>query len=455
MLPSRIWYPALVAAGLQLTAAMQLIIADPVSIKNAARTVAYGMMTYYTGNASTSQVGLLPPPYYWWEAGAMWGALVDYWYYTNDSTYNNVTTQALLSQVGPKNDYMVPAQQFDEGNDDQSFWGFAVMSALERNYPAPPSTSPQWLPLVEALWNTQVPRWDMTTCAGGLKWQIFSSNAGYNYKNSIANGGFFQLAARLARYTGNQTYVDWAEKIWDWTARVGLIDNKYNVYDGTDDTINCTAVDHDQETYNVGIFLYGAAVLYNYTNGSTIWESRTTGLLNAAAYFFSPFPNATHIMYETICEKDSSCNNDAQSFKAYLARWMWATTQVAPYTRGAIMALLRPSAQGAAASCSGGKYDVTCGSRWYTNAFDNVYGVGEQLAALEVIQGLLINDTAPPLTGPNVDIAAAASVSSVPVPSTSPAGTIPAKKGQGSRSMGGIALGRIVCIGIAFVALFS
>lgn len=385
----------------------------------------------------------------------MWGALVDYWYYTNDTTYNNVTTQALLSQVGPKNDFMVPAQQFDEGNDDQSFWGFAVMSAVEKNYPSPPSTSPQWLPLIEALWNTQVPRWDMTRCGGGLKWQIFSTNAGYDYKNSISNGGFFQLAARLARYTGNQTYVDWAEKAWNWTERVGLIDHNYNVFDGTDDSINCTAVDHDQETYNVGVFLYGAAVLYNYTNGSTVWETRTTGLLNAAAYFFSPFPNATNIMYETICEKDSSCDSDAQSFKAYLARWMWATTQVAPYTRSAVMGLLRPSAQGAAAACSGGSDSVTCGSRWYTNAFDNVYGVGEQLSALEVIQGLLVNDTAPPLTGPNVELAAAASVSSVPVPTLSPAGATmaPAKKGDGPRSMKNTGAGSILCICIAMVVL--
>ena len=382
----------------------------------------------------------------------MWGALVHYWYYTGDSTYNDVTTQALLSQVGPNNDYMVPAHETDEANDDQIFWGFALMSALEKNYPSPPSTSPQWLPLVEALWNTQVYRWDTTSCAGGLKWQIFSSNAGYDYKNSVSNGGFFQLSARLARYTGNQTYVDWANRVWDWTVRVGLIDNQYNVFDGTDDRINCTAVDHDQATYNLGIYLNGAAVMYNYTNGSAIWETRTTGLLNAAAYFFSPFPNATNIMYETLCEKDSTCNNDAQSFKAYLARWMWATTQVAPHTLNAILSLLRPSAQGAAASCSGGRDGVTCGSRWYTNAFDNSYGVGEQMSALEVIQGLLINGTAPPLTAPNVHIPAAPSKSSLPMPTT-PLATPLLTEGEGARNIGDIGVGGILCVGIA-IALF-
>ncbi|KAK5240259.1 hypothetical protein LTR16_010893, partial [Cryomyces antarcticus] len=172
------------------------------------------------------------------------------------------------------------------------------MSAAEYGYPDPPSSSPQWLSLAEAVFNTMVPRWDTTTCAGGLRWQIFSSNAGYDYKNSISNGGFFQLAARLGRYTGNQTYIDWAEKIWDWSAGVGLIDRNYAVFDGTDLKINCTGVDHTQWSYNVGMYLHGAATLYNYTNGSALWESRTSGLLKASNTFFSPFSNATDVMFE-------------------------------------------------------------------------------------------------------------------------------------------------------------
>ena len=63
-------------------------------------------MKYYHGNETGQIVGLLPPPYYWWEAGAMFGQMVDYWYYTGDETYNAVVTQGLLGQTGPLNDYM-------------------------------------------------------------------------------------------------------------------------------------------------------------------------------------------------------------------------------------------------------------------------------------------------------------------------------------------------------------
>lgn len=40
----------------------------------------------------------------------MFGQMIEYWYYTGDSTYNDVITQGLLAQVGPDNDYMPPNQ---------------------------------------------------------------------------------------------------------------------------------------------------------------------------------------------------------------------------------------------------------------------------------------------------------------------------------------------------------
>jgi mannan endo-1,6-alpha-mannosidase len=236
------------------------------SIKQAASDIAYDMMLYYTGNHTGDVPGNLPAPYYWWEAGAMFGAMVDYWYYTGDSTYNDVTQQALLFQTGPNEDYMPPNQTKTEGNDDQGFWGLAAMSAAETNFQNPPSTDPQWLALAQAVFNTQAARWDNSTCAGGLRWQIFTFNNGYDYKNSISNGCFFNLGARLAKYTGNDTYALWAETTWDWVTAIGLIDNEYKIYDGTDDTQNCSSINHIQWSYNAGVYLLGAANMYNYVS---------------------------------------------------------------------------------------------------------------------------------------------------------------------------------------------
>jgi len=135
----------------------------------------------------------------------MMGNLIDYWYYTGDSSYNAIVTEAMLFQVGPTYDYMPPNQTKTEGNDDQAFWGFAAMSAAEYRFPNPPSDQPQWLALAQGVWNSQQLRWDNEYCNGGLRWQIFTWNNGYDYKNTPSNAGFINLGARLYAYTG--TYV--------------------------------------------------------------------------------------------------------------------------------------------------------------------------------------------------------------------------------------------------------
>jgi mannan endo-1,6-alpha-mannosidase len=221
------------------------------------------MLTFYNGDKPGNVPGLLPEPYYWWETGAMFSALIDYWHYTGDTQYNAITTQAMLFQVGPNKDYMPPNRTKDLGNDDQAFWAMTALTAAEHKFPDPPKDQPQWLALAQGVFNTQAPRWDQTTCGGGLRWQVFSFNAGYNYKNSISNGCFFNIAARLGRYTGNQTYLDWAEKMWDWEQNIGLISADYHIYDGSDDTINCTQINHIEWSYIVGVHLYGAAMMWN------------------------------------------------------------------------------------------------------------------------------------------------------------------------------------------------
>ncbi|KAF7921477.1 uncharacterized protein EAE97_011266 [Botrytis byssoidea] len=377
----------------QSVSGLKLDTSDPTSIKNVAGTIAYGLMKYYTGNVTNTPdtIAVLPAPYYWWEAGAMWGTMIDYYHYTGDATYNDITTQALASQAGPLFDYMMPNHQKDEGNDDQAFWGMSTMSAAEKNFPEPSNTGGfTWVELTENLWNTQAARWDTSACGGGLKWQIFSFNNGYTYKNSVSNGAFFQLSARLARYTGNQTYVDWAEKVYDWTTKIGFIDSNFNTFDGADESKACTNPNKITWSYNNALFLYGAAVMYNYTTSST-WQTRTEGLLKASSNFFT----SDSVMYEQACEEVATCNNDQFSFKAYLARFMWATTQMAPFTTATITSYLTKSASAAASICVGDAN--ACGTKWYTGSNDAISGPGQQMSALEVIQGLLVSSAAPPV----------------------------------------------------------
>lgn len=54
----------------------------------------------------------------------MFNSLINYWYYTGDTTYNDIVKQGMIFQTGPENDYMPPNQTKAEGNDDQYFWGW-------------------------------------------------------------------------------------------------------------------------------------------------------------------------------------------------------------------------------------------------------------------------------------------------------------------------------------------
>lgn len=48
----------------------------------------------------------------------MFGAMVDYWAYTRDETYVNVTYQAMQHQIGDDLDFMPLNQTKSEGNDE-------------------------------------------------------------------------------------------------------------------------------------------------------------------------------------------------------------------------------------------------------------------------------------------------------------------------------------------------
>lgn len=187
--------------------------------------------------------------------------------------------------------------------------------------------------------------------------------------------------------------------------------------------INCSEVDHHQWTYNVGVFLYGAAIMANYTNNTQIWVDRTTGLLAATDTFFTPYPNATDIMFEAACELQTSCNVDQWSMKAYLARWLATSSIVAPYIAGRVGTLLRASALGAVSACTSGAYGNTCGSKWYVKGFDGVTGLGQQLSALEVVTGLLANGSMAPRHQPQVTIAFPTALPTSVVPTADPTST--------------------------------
>ncbi|KAG7194787.1 hydrolase 76 protein [Scheffersomyces spartinae] len=382
--------------------AINLNITNLTSIQEATGLILSGLMDYYQGYKKGGTVGMFTNPYYWWEAGGAWGSLIDFSYLMENDTYVDVISTSLQYQTGEQNNYMPLNQTTTEGNDDQGFWGLAVMAAAEKNFTNPKDPEKAWLALAQGVFNTMAARWDVAHCGGGLRWQIFQWNMGYDYKNSVSNGCLFNIGARLARYTGNDSYADWAEKVWDWMEEVELLKlqenwNLWFVYDGLNNT-NCSHVTEIQWTYNQGLMLNGAAFLCNYTQEEK-WCNRTENLLAGSVVFFNR-TTENPVMYEAACQgaTKSNCNNDQRSFKAYFARFLALTSVLVPSTRPTIDKYIQSSAVAAAQSCSGGTDGHTCGLNWSWKGWDGYWGLGEQMSALEVIQSLRVHDRPGPLT---------------------------------------------------------
>jgi mannan endo-1,6-alpha-mannosidase len=98
-------------------------------------------------------------------------------------------------------------------------------------------------------------------------------------------------------------------------------------------------------------------------------------------------------MYEG-CEASGKCNTDQRSFKAYLARWLAAAAELAPFAHDDIIAKLATSAKAAIKTCTAGDSGTQCGLKWTTGTNDGSLGVGEQMAVLEIVQSNLV-DKAP------------------------------------------------------------
>ncbi|POR32203.1 Mannan endo-1,6-alpha-mannosidase DCW1 [Tolypocladium paradoxum] len=377
------------------------------NIRQSARTLAYDLMLFYTGNKTGGIPGTLPGPppagpYYWWEGGAMMGTYIDYWHLTGDSSYNKVVMEGMLHQVGENQNYMPANHTASLGNDDQGFWGMSAMLAAELKFPNPPDDKPQWLALAQAVWNTMAdPSRHDSNCNGGMRWQIPFSNNGYNYKNSIANGCYFNIGARLARYTHNETYAKKAEDTWNWLWGTNYINHEnWHVYDGAHVETNCTDINKATFSYNAAVLLQGAAFMYNFTDGDQKWKERVEKLADSLLSNF--FPDG--VAYEVPCEgRKGACSPDMLSFKGYVHRWLATATLVAPFARDKILPVLRKSAEAAVMQCTGGSSGRACGFYWSEGVYvdpsvDKTSGAGEAMSVLAAVSSLLINEAKGPVT---------------------------------------------------------
>ncbi|KAL9616208.1 MAG: hypothetical protein Q9160_008898 [Pyrenula sp. 1 TL-2023] len=387
---------------------LELNLNDLSSIKKAASTISSDLAGYVPTDPFDG-IGLLPEEYPFWVSAAYWNGLLDNAYMTGNHGYNNISTQALLAQRGPNDDFMPLNQTKNEGNDDQGFWALAALSADDYGVPMSPAsendTQPtSWMQMAQNVFDEQVARWDDQSCDGGLRWQIFTFNNGYNYKNSVSQGTFFQLAARLATKTGNKTYADWADKSYSWMESSGLIarpsmSNTSSasptvIYDGTS-TEDCSDINKIQWTLPLGLFLRGVSTLRGSsfdTPNVSPWADRSSALTDTA---FNTFFGDDNVLFESACggstgpDMDSRCNLEQRAYRYYLVSALANLVVQHPDDKThAFDQVLNATATAVARNCLG---NGTCGMNWRKDAYDGVNSVGEGLAAMGVLNALGIS----------------------------------------------------------------
>lgn len=182
----------------------------------------------------------------WWNAANALTAVIRYTRVTGDDSYRPVLpatfTAAQLRHPGFINTYF----------DDNQWWALAWVAAYDL------TADERYLAAARAIFAAALGGWD-ATCGGGLWW-----NEDRRYKNAITNELFLTLAARLHQRTpGDQLYLEWALREWEWLHGSGLIAPGGLVNDGL--TAECANNQGITWTYNQGVILGGLAALHQVT----------------------------------------------------------------------------------------------------------------------------------------------------------------------------------------------
>ncbi|KAH7371593.1 glycoside hydrolase [Pyrenochaeta sp. MPI-SDFR-AT-0127] len=431
------------------------------SIKSTAKTLAGGIIAAYQDSLQEDLTpGLFSKDYFWWESGAVFHGLVEYSHLTGDSQYDALVSEALQWQIGEYDAYMPVNQTKSLGNEDQSTWGLAAMTAAEVGFSKPKKG--EWVDYAANVFDTQVVRLQLeeknNTCkGGGLRWQIFTFNDGYEYKDAGSNGNFFLLAARLAKFTGNQTYTQWAEKSYTWAKDNGIVSD-FSVYAGARATKECEISKLQWSGYHA-VYTEGAALLYNLTNGAQNWTDTVKGFVNTSSVFQSS--GDSPVLVETACESNGNCDTDQRAFKGIAARSYARAAMSAPIIAESISKVLQASAKGAARACDGNGADVSCRLDWtdgeskWESASAKKGNLGEVFGALEVVQALLYPQAKPLLASGGASGGKDGSGSGNTTQSAGPSGVSGASVPQSTGSAGTIAASVTAVMVVAFAAALS
>jgi len=259
----------------------------------------------------------------WFVSGEMWGGIFDHSRWTGDKSFDTIAATALGNASYNEQQDLLGGDMrtFNEKtlgkwNDDISWWALSMMAGVEiyGNDAVMPGSG-KFITVAATTWAENLEQWD-NQCGGGIYWSRDRTDSGRkNYKNTITNGEFMALGARLAYMTRNMTYLDWSVKAYDWMKNVGMITSDYHVYDGAQ-APNCGAdtLVKTEWTYSYGVIIQALVYMHRTTPTASYLSDAAQFAKVAIAKF------ASNGGIGDLCEASGNCGRDPPTFKAQLVK---------------------------------------------------------------------------------------------------------------------------------------
>ncbi len=239
----------------------------------------------------------------WWNSANALESVIDYSVRARSQLYTEV-----ISNTFKRNNF---AKFLNNFYDDEGWWALAWLKAYDL------TKDVRYIEAARIIFEDMKQAWDSEICGGGIFW---SKEAGGGYtggtKNAIPNVLFLTLAARLHLRTpgdgGPGSYLEWAEREWNWFNTSGMLNSSNLVNDGLNK--DCRNNGQPTYTYNQGVLTGGLVDLYKAT-GNQAFLAKAQAI--ADAVINSPELAPAGILKEP-CEPD--CGADGPQFKGIFMR---------------------------------------------------------------------------------------------------------------------------------------
>ena len=244
-------------------------------------------------------------PSSWWNSAVALTSIIDYTRETGDTTYEWIINRTFeINQVafaaGVRATNAISGDFISASTDDDEWWALAWIDAYNL------TGNQAYLNMAVTIANYVETMWD-GTCGGGL-W----SDTTKSYKNAITNALYVRLTAELhVAVSGDSTWLNQANSVWNWFQNSGMINGSGLVNDGLNSS-TCGNNGGTVWTYNQGMTIGAATEMYRAT-GNSGDLSTAERLANSA--ISSSLLVTSGVLTESCDALNATCDDDQKQFK--------------------------------------------------------------------------------------------------------------------------------------------